>query len=86
MTWLDKTPSAVVAAFSAMIPRLSAHESRTRANEVAIGRGIKPGTWIKKQLQSWEKDARGGGSLVKKAPGRGELAAAGIGLKVVKRG
>jgi hypothetical protein len=69
-----------------MIPRLSAHESRTRANEVAVARGIKGGDWIKRQLRVWEKDARGGGSLVKKAPGRDELAAAGIRLKVVKRG
>ena len=87
MTWLAETPSAVVGALSAMIPRISAHESRTRANEVAVGRGIKPGRWIKDQLKEWKREAEGGESDVQKVPGKRDLAQVGIGLrKAVKRG
>lgn len=86
MDWLERTPSAVFSAFSRMIPRIEAHESRLGANVVAVGHGIKPGRWIRKQLSEWQREAEGGTSSVRKAPGARDLAAAGIKLKVVKRG
>jgi len=86
MTWLERTPSTVVGALSAMIPRIEAHESRARSNEIAVGHGIQPGPWIRKQIQEWKRTAEGGENVVRKAPGAGDLAAIGVGLKVVKRG
>lgn len=86
MTWLCETPSCLVSAFSAMIPRIEAYESQTRANEVAVGHAIKPGPWVRKQMKEWRQTADGGESRTNKAPSRADLSAVGIGMRKVKRG
>lgn len=41
--WLERTPSAVVTAYVAMLPRLEAEESLLTANRISMGGGqLKP--------------------------------------------
>ena len=85
MAWLKDTPADVFDAMAAMLPRLEAHDASSHATQVAVGRSLQPGPWAKRQLQEWDRDADSGGQP-KKKPTANDLAAVGIGIKVVKRG
>jgi len=85
MAWLRDTPVDVFDAMAAVMPRIEAHESSTHATEVGVGYSLQPGAWASRQLREWTRDANAGGQS-KKAPTANELAAVGIGIKVVKRG
>jgi hypothetical protein len=86
MAWLSETPSCVLSTLIRMIPRIEAYESQARSQEVAVGHGIQPGTWIRKQQREWRQTADGGESRTNKAPSRADLSAVGIGMRKVKRG
>jgi len=85
MAWLRDTHVDVFDAMAAVMPRIEAHESSTHATEVGVGHSLQPGPWAKRQLQEWTRDANSGGQP-KKKPTANDLAAVGIGIKVVKRG
>jgi len=85
MTWLAVTPQAVVKAHIEMMPRLQAEESSQLVSVLAMGRGLKLGDWIKKQLGRWERTIRGGSP--RRAPGAApsDLVKIGIGFRKVEK-
>jgi predicted RNase H-like nuclease (RuvC/YqgF family) len=84
MAWLAQTPAVVVEAHLVMLDRLQAEESMARTTEVAVGRSLKPGGWIRNQWQAWRRRSGRVQRAVK--PTRDALAAAGIGVREVSRG
>ena len=59
MTWLSAVPVAVVSAYSEMLDRLKAEEEMAAATCGAVGRALKIGPWVKKQLSQWTRTIRG---------------------------
>jgi hypothetical protein len=82
--WLNEMPTALVAAHSEMLGRLEAEEALASATQVAIGGGLKKGSWIGRQWSRWSRDAAGvrGERAARATPA--DLSAAGIGMRVVK--
>jgi hypothetical protein len=85
MTWLERTPVAVLDALVAMMPRLEGNEARTASTVVGVGHSYRPGSWAKRQLTDWNRTADGGRSA-RKAPPATDLAGIGIKLTEVSRG
>lgn len=86
MHWLSKTPSALVAAHAEMLGRLEAEEAMGAATTVAVGGALKKGSWIGRQWSKWGRDAAGARRERAMRATPADLAAAGIGMRVARRG
>lgn len=86
MTWLARTPIAVVNAMVEMLPVLQAEESLSRCSETAVGSGT-AGKDAKKTINAWKKIAdRGGDKASRPKATPTMLGAVGVGYRVVKKG
>ncbi len=84
MTWLEKTPICLVQAHVEMMGRLEAEEALTGVDVVGVGSGAGKSDTRRSRIRSWERAARGSGRPTAATPDG--LKAAGIGMRVVKRG
>jgi hypothetical protein len=84
MTWLKRTPQAVVRAHVEMVERLQAEEAQGLAEVCAVGRALEQGDWIPRLLSRWRRVI--GGVQVAKGATPGDLSAMGIGFKEVRAG
>jgi hypothetical protein len=82
MTWLSRTPIAVVRAMTQMKDRLEAEESLTTATRVSMGSGtMKSADAARRQLRQWQRAAQPSRRPVKASPA--VLAMIGVGIKRV---
>ena len=86
MTWLAKTPLAVVRAHVAMLERLTAEEALLGTNVAAVGRALdlEEGEWVRRQMAQWTRAA--GVARPAKAATPADLSAIGIGFTEVPVG
>lgn len=81
MTWLSKTPQAVVKCHVEMMERLSAEEALEGTAVAGVGRGLEPGEWGQRQLSRWQRAAdRSQRNVTAATPA--VLASMGIGLRI----
>ncbi len=84
MTWLARTPIAVVQAHAAMVDPLLAEDSMSATTAALIGSGRMSRERARAQLARWKRlSSAGAGAPPPATPGA--LRAAGIGRKKVKR-
>jgi len=66
MTWLRETPTCVVEACLAAMPRLEAEESIAQANRIAVGTGKVDADERRRMTREWARLANG--PLFKRGP------------------
>ena len=85
MTWLTRTPLAVVQAYVEMLDGLHAEEAMNASTAVAVGTGSLKKGQGRSQWSRWERAARGP-ARVARAASPANTRAMGIGYREVKRG
>lgn len=84
MTWLERTPLAVVSAHLEMLPKLEAEGCVQSVDVAAIAKYMQHGSWMSKTFKEWKSTATSGTPALKPRPG--DLEAMGIAVKGLPNG